>query len=229
MEDDHIHMLTLSPELPHLSLFGIFDGHGVCTPWLGSRLGSGSAARPNPNPDSAQGEMIAHYIAEHFAEHLIKTNKLTADQSKIETQAKEAFEAALMAIDAEMRTLPDVENGKDQSGSTAVMTLLSPTHVICSNTGDSRAVLSRAGEAVALSDDHKPDNAEEKERVLAAGGEVKFGHPNLTLAPALTLILALTPTLGQVRSGERRPRGIACRRRFCVQTVSRTLTLRPNH
>ena len=30
MEDDHIHMLTLSPELPHLSLFGIFDGHGVC-------------------------------------------------------------------------------------------------------------------------------------------------------------------------------------------------------
>ena len=95
--------------------------------------------------------MIAHYIAEHFAEHLIRTNKLTADQSKIEMQAKEAFEAALMAIDAEMRTLPDVENGKDQSGSTAVMTLLSPTHVICSNTGDSRAVLSRAGEAVALS------------------------------------------------------------------------------
>ena len=37
---------------------------------------------------------------------------------------------------AEMRALPDVENGKDQSGSTAVMTLLSPTHVICSNTGD---------------------------------------------------------------------------------------------
>ena len=44
--------------------------------------------------------MVAHYIAQHFPEHLLRTNKLTADQSKIETQAKEAFEAALMAIDA---------------------------------------------------------------------------------------------------------------------------------
>ena len=74
MEDDHIQLLTLSPELPHLSLFGIFDGHG--------------------------GEMVAHYIAKHFPEHLLRTNKLTADQTKIEPQAKEAFEVALMAIDA---------------------------------------------------------------------------------------------------------------------------------
>jgi serine/threonine protein phosphatase PrpC len=149
MEDDHIQLLTLSPELPHLSLFGIFDGHG--------------------------GEMVAHYMAEHFPEHLLRTNKLTADQTQIKPQAKEAFEVALMAIDAEMLALPDVETGKDQSGSTAVMTLLSPTHIICSNTGDSRAVLCRGGEAVALSDDHKPDNAEEKERILAAGGEVIEG------------------------------------------------------
>ena len=35
---------------------------------------------------------------------------------------------------------------------------------------------------MALSDDHKPDNAEEKERVLAAGGEVKFGRVNGDLA-----------------------------------------------
>ena len=48
-------------------------------------------------------------------------------------------------LQAEMLALPDVETGKDQSGSTAVMTLLSPTHIICSNTGDSRAVLCRGG------------------------------------------------------------------------------------
>ena len=53
--------------------------------------------------------------------------------------------AAKTNLQAEMRALPDVETGKDQSGSTAVMTLLSPTHVICSNTGDSRAVLCRGG------------------------------------------------------------------------------------
>lgn len=156
MEDDHTQMLTLSPDLPHLSLFGVYDGHG--------------------------GEMVAHYMAKHFPDHLLATKKLTSDQSQVESQAKEAFETALMSIDAELRALPDVENGKDQSGSTAVMTLLSPTHVICSNTGDSRAVLSRGGEAVALSDDHKPDNAIEKDRVQAAGGEVKFGRVNGDLA-----------------------------------------------
>ena len=156
MEDDHVQLLSLSPDLPHLSLFGVYDGHG--------------------------GEMVAHYMAKHFPDHLLATNKLTPDQSKVEAQAKDAFEAALMSIDAELRALPDVESGKDQSGSTAVMTLLSPTHVVCSNTGDSRAVLSRGGEAVALSDDHKPDNAIEKERVMAAGGEVKFGRVNGDLA-----------------------------------------------
>jgi len=161
MEDDHVQLLTLSPELSHLSLFGIYDGHG--------------------------GEMVAHYVANHFPEHLLRTKKLTADQSKIEAQAKAAFEQALMSIDAEIRALPDIETGKDQSGSTAVMTLLSPTHVICSNTGDSRAVLSRGGEAVALSDDHKPDNAVEKERVQAAGGEVKFGRVNGDLAVSRAL------------------------------------------
>lgn len=156
MEDAHVQLLELSPELSHLSLFGVFDGHG--------------------------GDMVAHYVAKHFPQHLLQTKKLTTDQSMIEPQAKEAFEAALMTIDAEIRTLPDVENGKDQSGSTAVMTLLSPTHVICSNTGDSRAVLSRGGQAVSLSEDHKPDNAIEKERVQAAGGEVKFGRVNGDLA-----------------------------------------------
>ena len=28
MEDDHVNMLVLSPELQDLSLFGVFDGHG---------------------------------------------------------------------------------------------------------------------------------------------------------------------------------------------------------
>jgi len=156
MEDDHIQLLQLAPELPHLSLFGVFDGHG--------------------------GEMVAHYMAKNFPARFLASKKLTADASQVEAQAKAAFETSLMSIDAEMRALPDVENGKDQSGSTAVMTLLSPTHVVCSNTGDSRAVLSRGGQAVALSHDHKPDNAVEKDRVQAAGGEVKFGRVNGDLA-----------------------------------------------
>jgi len=40
-------------------------------------------------------------------------------------------------------------------GSTAVVALLTQTHIIVANCGDSRAVLCRGKEAMPLSDDHK--------------------------------------------------------------------------
>merc|ERR1712070_172117 len=45
--------------------------------------------------------------------------------------------------------------------------------IICANSGDSRAMLSRAGESVDLSEDHKPDNPGETARIEKAGGFVK--------------------------------------------------------
>ena len=41
--------------------------------------------------------------------------------------------------------------------------------VIVANAGDSRCVLARAGNAVALSEDHKPENQVELARITAAG------------------------------------------------------------
>jgi len=58
---------------------------------------------------------------------------------------------------------------------------------VCANTGDSRAVLSRNGEAVALSHDHKPFNAGEKERIENAGSHVKFNRVNGDLAVSRAL------------------------------------------
>ena len=40
-------------------------------------------------------------------------------------------------------------------GSTAVVAMLTPDHIVVANCGDSRAVLSRGGRAVPLSHDHK--------------------------------------------------------------------------
>jgi|ERR1712194_831682 len=40
------------------------------------------------------------------------------------------------------------------------------------NVGDSRAILCRAGQAVAVSEDHKPDRLDEKKRIERAGGLV---------------------------------------------------------
>ncbi|KAI3950991.1 hypothetical protein MKW98_026445 [Papaver atlanticum] len=66
-----------------------------------------------------------------------------------------------------------VENDEIKSiGSTAVVALISTDQIIVANCGDSRAVLSRGGTAMPLSQDHRPDRTDEMERVEAAGGRV---------------------------------------------------------
>ncbi|RZC91369.1 hypothetical protein C5167_027433 [Papaver somniferum] len=66
-----------------------------------------------------------------------------------------------------------VENEEIKSiGSTAVVSLISTDQIIVANCGDSRAVLSRGGTAIPLSQDHRPDRTDEMERVEAAGGRV---------------------------------------------------------
>jgi len=67
----------------------------------------------------------------------------------------------------------------EAQGCTAVAVLLLRSEagggprIFCANAGDSRAVLSRAGRAVELSEDHKPENPEETARIVKAGGYVQ--------------------------------------------------------
>lgn len=67
----------------------------------------------------------------------------------------------------------------EAQGCTAVAVLLlrneagGGPRILCANAGDSRAVLSRAGRAVELSEDHKPENPEETARIVKAGGYVQ--------------------------------------------------------
>jgi serine/threonine protein phosphatase PrpC len=61
----------------------------------------------------------------------------------------------------------------ERSGSTCVVVLVTPSHIICANAGDSRAILRRAGFVLPLSFDHKPNNVPEMERINQAGGFVK--------------------------------------------------------
>ena len=52
------------------------------------------------------------------------------------------------------------------SGTTLVSTYIKGKQLWCANVGDSRAVLSRNGNPVPLNRDHKPDLADEAERIL---------------------------------------------------------------
>lgn len=61
----------------------------------------------------------------------------------------------------------------ERSGSTSVVVVVTPSHLICANAGDSRAILRRNSKTLPLSFDHKPSNVPEQERIVAAGGYVK--------------------------------------------------------
>ena len=68
------------------------------------------------------------------------------------------------------RKIPEVANGEDKSGTTAICALISTKYVIFSNCGDSRGVLSGDGaRPVLVTQDHKPSNPPELERIQNAG------------------------------------------------------------
>ncbi|KAL4517908.1 hypothetical protein Ndes2526A_g02278 [Nannochloris sp. 'desiccata'] len=59
-------------------------------------------------------------------------------------------------------------------GTTAVVALVGGRMIYVANCGDSRAVLCRDGQAIALTDDHKAAREDETARVEAAGGQILF-------------------------------------------------------
>ena len=67
------------------------------------------------------------------------------------------------------------ENQDDKaifSGSVCAISMIIGDYLVSANVGDCRAILSREGQAIALSMDHKPHNPEEKARIEKKGGTV---------------------------------------------------------
>lgn len=100
---------------------------------------------------------------------------------------KRAIRDGFLRLDENMKSLPEVESGQDKSGSTAICALVSPTHVFIANCGDSRAVLSRSGKVAFSTEDHKPINPAEKDRIQKAGGSVMIQRVNGSLAVSRAL------------------------------------------
>jgi protein phosphatase PTC2/3 len=76
-----------------------------------------------------------------------------------------------MALDEEMR--------EDLAGTTAICVIIKDEkQLFCGNVGDSRAIASINGNVEMLSNDHKPNNDDERKRITAAGGWVEFNRVN---------------------------------------------------
>ena len=86
------------------------------------------------------------------------------------------------------RKIPEVANGEDKSGTTAICVLISNNYIIFSNCGDSRGVLSGDGsKPIVVTQDHKPSNPPELERIQDAGGSVMLQRVNGSLAVSRAL------------------------------------------
>lgn len=153
MEDQHTCAVDI-PGLPGHAFFAVYDGHG------GDKTAILAVCEETGVlPTIMRQDSFKAYAA-------------AAPASRDPKQLAKAMLDGFVQVDAEMR--PKLPIDEDKSGTTAVAVFLTPTHLICANAGDSRAVYCK-GPVVALSDDHKPDNPDERRRIEAAGGHVAQG------------------------------------------------------
>ncbi|RCI01490.1 Protein phosphatase 2C 2 [Rhizopus stolonifer] len=125
--------------------------------------------------DGHGGSNVAKYTSQKLKENVIESDDFKNGNYK------ESLRKGFLKIDSDLRQDPEFAN--EASGCTAIVALLTKDNVLyVSNAGDSRAIISAHGLAIALSQDHKPNNPKETERIQKAGGHVEFGRVNGNLA-----------------------------------------------
>ncbi|CEM25870.1 unnamed protein product [Vitrella brassicaformis CCMP3155] len=152
MEDEEIALQELDvSDRRHASFFAVYDGHG--------------------------GRDCAEYVRRHlhlnFIERIQRAGGLDGS-TNVHKDIVDAIKYAFLKTDSDF--LHRVSSGPAHTGSgcAAVCVVVVGGHIWCANCGDSRAVLCRAGQALNLSHDHKPDRVDEHKRIEAAGGFVSY-------------------------------------------------------
>ncbi|XP_071731942.1 protein phosphatase 2C 50-like [Rutidosis leptorrhynchoides] len=157
--------LNLSDLTAHF--FGVYDGHG--------------------------GAQVANYCRDRIHTALEEELKVMKQElvkgtinDSVQVVWEKVFANCFQKVDGEVGgTVRSVINNDSPSdvvtcepiapetvGSTAVVALICSSHIVIANCGDSRAVLYRGKETIALSNDHKPNREDEYARIEAAGGKV---------------------------------------------------------
>ncbi|KAK4412653.1 putative protein phosphatase 2C 6 [Sesamum alatum] len=146
----------VTSRLSHLTghFFGVYDGHG--------------------------GSQVANYCRDRIHSALteeleiIMTNMNDgSNKNNCEELWRRSFTKCFIKVDDEIGGRARLEPVAPETvGSTAVVAIVCSSHIIVANCGDSRAVLCRGKQPMALSVDHKPNREDEYARIEAAGGKV---------------------------------------------------------
>jgi protein phosphatase 2C family protein 2/3 len=131
---------------PKCSYFGIYDGHG--------------------------GSLCADFLRDNLHTFVImeKCFPENPKEAIVRGFAKAEKEFINKVYDKNTNTL------RDKSGSCAIVVLIVQEECYVANVGDSRAVLSsdQGMRCIGLSNDHKPGDEKEAERIKEAGGEIYY-------------------------------------------------------
>lgn len=123
--------------------------------------------------DGHGGSIVAKYASKHL-------HKFIVQRAEYPDDIPEALRQGFLDIDNAMLNEESIK--EQMAGSTAICCLIRDNKLYCANAGDSRAVACRNGSLVTLSNDHKPNNPEEMDRIYNAGGWVEFNRVNGNLA-----------------------------------------------
>ncbi|KAF6173033.1 hypothetical protein GIB67_006409 [Kingdonia uniflora] len=127
--------------------FAVYDGHG--------------------------GDGVAHVCRDRLHRILeLEMESKVVGVAEVEVNWVELMTCCFLKVDEEVHGRGEEVEDFKSIGSTAVVAVVGNDKVVVANCGDSRAVLSRAGVAMPLSCDHKPDRPDEMQRVEDAGGRV---------------------------------------------------------
>lgn len=170
MEDAHSAVIGIPDIGETVSWFAVFDGHA--------------------------GSRVSYHCSNHllecissndqFRDAIKKENEL--NEEELMDKVKSGILSGFLELDEKLRKIPEVANGEDKSGTTAICVLISNNYIIFSNCGDSRGVLSGDGsKPIVVTQDHKPSNPPELERIQDAGGSVMLQRVNGSLAVSRAL------------------------------------------
>ncbi|GAV74094.1 Pkinase domain-containing protein/PP2C domain-containing protein, partial [Cephalotus follicularis] len=156
MEDTHFLIPHMCNE-KDVNVFGIFDGH--------------------------RGAAAAEFSARALPGFLRSLGSTTSPGDAL----LEAFARTDFAFRNELdshRKFKGVIQKDWHPGCTAAAALIVRNKLFVANAGDCRTILCRAGQPLALSRDHVASCLEERERVVSAGGQVKWQVDTWRVAPA---------------------------------------------
>lgn len=115
--------------------------------------------------DGHGGSRASEFLREHLFDNIVKHPKFMTDPKLAISETYQRTDMDF--LDSESNTYRD-------DGSTASAAVLVGNHLYVANVGDSRAVISKAGKAIPLSEDHKPNRSDERKRIENAGGVVMW-------------------------------------------------------